>query len=287
MYFRKHTNAVVRWRSMLAAFLVCLIPYATNAADPAGAAADSPASDSKTMNAILEELKAIHQVLEKIEKQGLAQGQNRPARPTTATVAISKDKHVMGSQSAPVTVVEFADYQCPFCLRFIKTTFPQLKKDYIDTGKVRWVSLNMPLSFHKDARKAAQAALCAGDQDKFWEMREELFKNPKKLAEEFLPEHAASIGIDVEAFKGCLASDRHFNEIEQDTKDANSIRLTGTPSFVIGKTASDKIFGQVVIGAQPINVFTAAIQKALGENAGADKPGTEKSADKKQPAGAG
>jgi len=250
--------------------LLALVPLAAIAVNP-GEAADAQAGGSKTVDAILEELKAIRQILEKIEKQGLAAGQQRPARPTVATVSIS-NKPVMGSESAPVTVVEFADYQCPYCLRFTSTTFPSLKRDYIDTGKVRWVALNLPLPFHKDARKAAQAALCAGEQGKFWEMREELFKNPQKLAAEHLPEHAASVGIDVEAFNACLASDRHFADIDQDAKDASKVRLTGTPSFIVGKTASDKITGQVVIGAQPLNVFRAAIRKALGEDASPGQP---------------
>jgi protein-disulfide isomerase len=264
---------ISRWRCLLAALLITMIPPAVNAADVTGAPAENPAGGSSAVDAaILEELKAIRQVLEKIEKQGLAGGQKRPVRPTTATVAI-ENKPVMGSETAPVTVVEFADYQCPYCLRFTKTTFPYLKRDYIDTGKVRWVALNLPLPFHKDARKAAQAAHCAGEQDKFWEMREQLFKNPKKLAAEHLPAHAASAGVaDVEAFNACLASDRHLDEIDQDAKDASAVRLTGTPSFIIGKTAGDRITGDVVIGAQPLNVFNAAIKKALGEDATAQQP---------------
>jgi len=257
------------WCCLLAAVLFCLVPQSAGAADPG----EAQAADSKTVeDAILEELKAIRQVLEKIEKKGLAGDQQRPARPTTATVAIA-NKPVMGSESAPVTVVEFTDYQCPYCLRFTKTTFPYLKRDYIDTGKVRWVALNLPLPFHKDARKAAQSAHCAGEQGKFWEMREELFRNPQKMAEENLPVHAASVGVDVEAFKACMASDRHLADIDQDAKDAGAVRLTGTPSFIIGKTASGKITGDVVVGAQPLNVFNAAIKKALGEeDAAAQQP---------------
>jgi protein-disulfide isomerase len=260
------------WRRLLATVFISLVPFAANAGDAAGEGGDTPTGDSRSLdNAILEELKAIRQVLEKIEKQGLAAAPQRPARPTTATVATS-NKPVMGSDSAPVTVVEFADYQCPYCLRFTRTTFPDLKRDYIDTGKVRWVALNLPLPFHKDARKAAQAAHCAGEQGKFWEMREELFKNPQKLAAEQLPVHAASVGVEVEAFNACLASDRHLADIDQDAKDAGAVRLTGTPSFIIGETASDKISGQVIVGAQPLNVFTAAIQKALGEDTNEKQP---------------
>jgi protein-disulfide isomerase len=273
---------ISRWHCLLAAMLITLFPQGATAADTGGAMNGAQAGDSNTVEeAILEELKAIRQVLEKIEKKGLGGGQQRPARPTTATVAIA-NKPVLGSASAPVTVVEFTDYQCPYCLRFTKTTFPSLKRDYIDTGKVRWVALNLPLPFHKDARKAAQSAHCAGEQGKFWEMREALFKNPQKMAEENLPVHAASVGVDVEAFKACMASDRHLDDIDQDAKDAGAVRLTGTPSFIIGKTASDRITGDVIVGAQPLNVFNAAIKKALGEAATAQQP-----ADKAAGKGAG
>ncbi|HYQ71560.1 MAG TPA: thioredoxin domain-containing protein [Gammaproteobacteria bacterium] len=270
-------KTLAQWRCLLAVLLISLVIPTAYAGDSTAATAGNAVDE-----AILKELKAIREVLEKIEKQGLAGAQKRPSRPTTASVAIS-NKPVMGSASAPVTVVEFADYQCPYCLRFTRTTFPYLKRDYIDTGKVRWVALNLPLPFHKDAKKAAQAAHCAGEQDKFWEMREELFKNPQKLAPEYLPGHASSAGVaDIEAFNVCLASDRHVADIEQDAKDAGAVRLTGTPSFIIGKTASDKITGAVVIGAQPLNVFTAAINKALGEDTTAKKP-----AGKAEGAGAG
>ena len=257
--------------SRLARFIKNCLPLAlataVMTASPA-AIAETPVAAPATPNdaaldAILQELKTIRQVLEKIEKQGGKTAQ-RPSRPTTGKVSI-KGKHTMGAADAPVTVVEFADYQCPYCLRFTRTTFPQLKQKYIDTGQVRWVALNLPLPFHKDARKAAQAAHCAGEQDKFWEMREILFNNPQKLNVENLPAHAASLSLDMDAFNSCLQSERHFAEIDQDAKDANAARLTGTPSFIIGKSASEEINGQVVIGAQPMKVFDAAINKALAE----------------------
>ena len=237
-------------------------------------AAVAPAASDEKMDAILLELKAIRQVLEKIEKQGGTRAAQGPSKPTTARVSI-KGKPTMGAADAPVTVVEFADYQCPFCLRFTKTTFPVLKQKYIDTGKVRWVALNLPLPFHKDARKAAQAAHCAGEQDKFWEMRDVLFKNPLKLNAEQLPAHAEALSLDMAAFTACLQSDRHLAEIDQDAKDANAVRLTGTPSFIIGQTANEAISGQVIIGAQHMNVFDAAISKALKQKPVGQKPAGE------------
>ncbi|MEN8204978.1 MAG: thioredoxin domain-containing protein [Pseudomonadota bacterium] len=233
-------------------------------------AVDSATNPDVKMDAILLELKAIRQVLEKIEKQG-GRTAKRPSKPTVATMNI-EGRPTMGSADAPVTVVEFADYQCPFCLRFSKTTFPHLKKNYIDTGKVRWVALNLPLAFHKDARKAAQGALCAGDQGKFWEMRETLFENPKAIGVQHLPGYAQELSLDVEAFNACLNSDRHLDAIDKDAQDARGVKLTGTPSFIIGKSDSKKITGKVVIGAQPVNVFNSAIKQALEQQPSDNKP---------------
>ena len=246
---------------LLLTVMLCWSPL-TRAADPAAAGNTNITTDSA--EAILKELKEIRKVLEKIEKQGGAAAK-RDAKPTTAKISV-KGKQAMGAADAPVTVVEFADYQCPFCLRFTKTTFPLLKKKYLDTGKVRWVALTLPLPFHKDARKAAQAAHCAGEQDKFWEMRTVLFENPQKLNVTFLPAHAATLNLDIEAFNACLQSKRHLDAIAKEAKDANTVRLTGTPSFIIGKTTDDVISGPVVIGAQPLNQFDAAINKVLAQN---------------------
>ena len=184
---------------------------------------------------------------------------------------------MLGAADAPVTVVEFTDYQCPFCKRFIQSTFPLLKREFIDTGKVRWIVRDLPLGFHPNANKAAQAAHCAGDQGKFWEMRDTLFRNNANLGIEQLPGYAREIGLDGDAFDACLSSERHQAQIKQDSQEANRIRITGTPSFIIGKTAGDTVSGQLVIGAQATAVFTAAIQRVLdqataGKNPPAKKP---------------
>jgi len=262
MQKHKHTLFSLLTSLSLLTVTLCYSPLSIAAETSATSAdSDSPIS-MNTANAILKELKEIRLVLEKIEKQGGRAAKS--SKPTTAKVS-SKGKQSMGAADAPVTVVEFTDYQCPYCLRFSKTTFPLLKRKYIDTGKVRWVALNLPLPFHKDAIKAAQAAHCAGEQDKFWEMREVLFKNPRKLKVADLPGHAETLSLDMSAFYSCLQSDRHLDNIAKEAKDAKSVRLTGTPSFIIGKTTSDIISGPVVIGAQPMNKFDAAISKALAQ----------------------
>jgi protein-disulfide isomerase len=226
-------------------------------------------------DAILEELKAIRKLLERIDqKQGAAQAPifPRPSVPPPsprAQVSIGGEP-ALGEASAPVTVVEFTDYQCPFCLRFIQETFTKLKQEYIDTGKVRWVVRDLPLGFHSHARKAAQAAHCAGDQGKFWEMRNVLFANAKQLEREKLAKYAQVVGLDQDAFIACLASDKYLDGIDQDIQDASALRITGTPTFIVGKATGDVVDGQRIVGAREYGVFSGEIQRLL--QAGAPAP---------------
>ena len=216
-------------------------------------------------DAILQELKEIRKVLEKIEKKSLTPQAKGRQRPTTATVPIGNERPALGAADAPVTVVEFTDYQCPYCRRFTQTTFPLLKRDYIDTGKVRWEVRDLPLAFHKNARKAGQSVHCANEQGKFWEMRDLLFKNSANLENEHLRNYAEQVGLDVDAFDSCLASDRHMKEMDKDAAEAKQVGITGTPTFVIGKPKGNNLSGKLVVGAQPLNVFAAAINDLLGE----------------------
>lgn len=248
-------------------FLVALIaiPAAMPRADQEGAATIT----RDQAGAILEELKAIRGVLEKIEQNSLARPGARPGRPTSATLTLDEDSPVLGRVDAPVTVVEFTEFQCPYCKRFNQTTFSQLRRDYIDTGKVRWVVRDLPMAFHPEARKAGQAAHCAGEQGKYWEMRDILFANSPKLALALLPDYAQVIGLDVAAFNDCLASERHLARMDTDIKAAEGVRITGTPTFVIGTMDGKQLSGRVVIGAQAHKVFTAEIDRLLkpGEDA--------------------
>jgi protein-disulfide isomerase len=249
-----------------ALFLIALnAAWAPAARAQQGAEEPSAAITRGQADAIVEELKAIRKLLESIDKKGVAQAPQRPKVPPIAKVSV-KDSPVLGSADSAVTVVEFTDYQCTYCLRFIQQTFPKLKEQFIDTGKVRWVVRDMPLGFHKNARKAAQAAHCAGEQDKFWEMRGVLFANAKKLEEENLPNYAQTIGLDMSAFDSCLASDRHLAAIDKSAQDAGGVQITGTPTFVVGKATGDWVEGKRVVGARNHKVFEEQILKVLAEH---------------------
>jgi len=213
-------------------------------------------------DAILQELKQIRLILERIDKKTQPAQAKQQATPTTAQLSI-KNRPTMGKNNAPITIVEVSDYQCPYCVRFFNNTFSQLKKEYIDTGKAKLVFKNLPLSFHKNARKAAQAAHCAGDQGKYWQMHDTLFQNAKRLDEKYLIEHAQSIQLDEKEFNACLNSKKHLAAIDSDARESNQAGLTGTPSFVIGKTKQDVIKGSIVRGAQPFASLKIIIDKQL------------------------
>jgi protein-disulfide isomerase len=238
---------------------LCCFPLAATALD----VDEAVIVDQPQAEAVLHELREIRQLLEKIEKQGRARAPTPAKTPSTATLRIDGKRPALGSADAPVTVVEFTDYQCPFCRRFAQSSFPLIKRDYIDTGKVRWQVRDLPLNFHPDARKAAQAALCADEQGQFWRMRDSLFRNSANLGGEHLKKYASELELDMKAFASCMEGGNHLADIDKDIEAAKQMRITGTPTFVIGKSAKPSMTGKLVIGAQSPAVLAAEIKRLL------------------------
>jgi len=204
---------------------------------------------------ILDELRQIRQLLEK--QQG---GRAEAEPPTRATVATT-GAFAIGAKDAPVTMVEFTDFQCPFCYRFHVNTFAELKKNYIDTGKVRFVSRDLPLDFHPNALQAAQAGRCAGEQGQFWPMRDRMAASPEQLDMPHLLTYAQDLKLNVENFRSCVESGKYKAAIQNDIQEATKIGANGTPSFVIGKSTPDKIEGELVIGAMPYQTFDEKLKE--------------------------
>jgi len=162
--------------------------------------------------------------------------------------------------------VEFSDYECPFCKRNHDQVFSQIQKEYIDTGKVRYVFRDYPLGFHKKAIPAATAANCAGEQGKYWEINDFLFQSKANLADEKYIEFAKANGLDLAKFETCLKDDKHKAEIDKDFKDGQAYGVRGTPSFFIGKTEKGKeMTGVYIRGARPYNAFKTEIDKILAQ----------------------
>jgi len=215
-------------------------------------------------DAILQELKSIRQLLERQQQppqraQGIGPA---PAASDRVKVALG-ESYAIGAANAPVTMVAFVDYECPFCKRFDVQTYPQLKKQYIDTGRLRYVIRDLPLEFHKRAMKAAEASYCAAEQGKFWEMRDKLIANSERLNAELLPGYAKELGIAEERFRGCLDSGKYVPRLQKSLDDARALGITGTPTFVIGKSGGDTLEGVKVVGAQPYATFDSHIKGLL------------------------
>jgi protein-disulfide isomerase len=221
-------------------------------------------------DAILNELKQIHQLLQN-QQNAAAQANRAAAAPTQAPsdkvkMSVAKGWYSMGNDDAPVTVVEFTDYQCPFCRRFEADSFAQLKKSFIDTGKVRFVSRDLPLDFHPNAAPAAGAVRCAGEQHKFWEMHDAIMQDTATdLGPDAILKYGQKVNLDMTAFRACLADKKFVATIQKDTADASTLGISGTPSFVIGKTSSDEIDGVRIVGAVPYSVFDSTIQGMMAK----------------------
>jgi protein-disulfide isomerase len=214
--------------------------------------AGEPGITRQQADAILNELRQIRQMLEKALTR--AQGPDGGGK---AALTFNAGAPVLGNKDAPLTMVEFTDYQCSFCQRFHLVTFPEIRKKYIDTGKVRFVSRDFPLDFHSNAFRAAEAARCAGDQGQFWPMRDTLVANAGKLSPEAISGYAGDLKLDAAAFKACLDSGRHKDAIQKEMAEASSLGVEGTPSFVIGRSTVNGVEGTLVVGALPLAAFDA------------------------------
>ena len=185
-----------------------------------------------------------------------------PIQPTQQPqrIDISEDNDpVLGDPNAPVTIVSFEDYQCPFCGKSFAETFPRLKSDYINTGKVKYVYRDFPLtSIHPEALPAAEASECADDQEKFWEYHDLLFINQANLGTQLYAAIANTLGLDFEQFAKCMASGKHREEVQNDFNYGASVGgVSGTPTFFIN--------GIKLVGAQPYEAFKQVIDAELAK----------------------
>ena len=207
---------------------------------------------------ILKELRQIRQLL---EKQQVKPAQPQEEAPTRAKITDLSGVSMLGSKTAPLTIVEYTDYQCPFCQRFHVTAFGELKKAYIDTGKVRFFSKDMPLDFHPNAMRAAMAARCAGEQGKFWELRDTMGANPNSLDLEHIVGFAADLKMDTAALRTCIDSGKFKERVQNDVLEAMKIGATGTPTFIVGKSVGEGVDGELVVGAMPFQMFDVKLKE--------------------------
>ena len=178
---------------------------------------------------------------------------------------LAKDGPKRGTDKAPVTLIEFSDFQCSFCRKFWQTTLPLIEKKYISTGKVKFVYRHLAI-LGKHSVASAQAAECAGEQGKFWEYHDKLFASagsPLAFTDGKLKGYAKELGLKSQDFNQCLDSGKHLKKVEGETATAAFLGARGTPAFFLN--------GQLLVGAQPFQVFESAIERELKKSSSLGK----------------
>ena len=205
-------------------------------------------------------------VVQRVLEQRLAspsQPQARP-RPELTSPLLLKGEPAMGEASAPITIVEFSDFECSYCRRFHEQVFPQLKSQYIETGLVRFVHKDLPLPFHPYALPAAAAARCAGEQNRYWELYSSLFDQQNCLDCKGILAIAAEAELNTSELQACMERESTLALINANRSEAALHNISATPTFVIGPTQSDgSLDGQVIEGALPWATFQSTIETAL------------------------
>ena len=205
-------------------------------------------------------------LVERLLDQHLAQPSKPQDRaiPALTSPLFLQGEPVLGDPSAPLTIVEFSDFECSYCRRFHEQVFPQLKSQYIDTGLVRFVHKDLPLPFHPHALPAAAAARCAGEQNRYWDLYAALFDQQNCLSCKGVLSIAAEEQLDTAALQTCMERKATMAVINANRSEASLHNISATPTFVIGPTRSDgSLEGRVIEGALPWHTFKSTIDEAL------------------------
>ena len=221
-------------------------------------------------NEVLKELKALRgevaqlrEAFTDIHRVAIRPGGNKPAPSVSATnVKVSLDDDpVLGDNQAKIGIVEFSDFQCPFCARFHSQTFPRLKMAFIDSGEIKYVIKDYPLGFHSQAKGAAIVANCAAAQDNYWSMKASLLNNQRRLGEALYKELVQLYKLDAVKFEACRAHADQAQEVDEDFAYGQSLAVRGTPHFFVGRIENNQLVNaKRVSGAQPFSVFAKIIE---------------------------
>jgi protein-disulfide isomerase len=169
---------------------------------------------------------------------------------------IKEGEVILGNADAPITIIEYSDFECPFCAKFYTESHHKIEEAFLTTGKAKMVFRHFPLSFHANAQKAAEAIECAKDQDNFWAMHDKLFENSDTLGVDAIKGYAVDLGLDAVAFGDCLDTDKYADKVANDMSEGSALGISGTPGFLIN--------GIKVSGALPFEEFQKIINAELG-----------------------
>jgi protein-disulfide isomerase len=251
---------------VLALVLLTLGGCATATAQQADTAATGQQTNGTELQQLRKEVEALRKENAALRRQ-LPQN-NGPIRPGPAQVRFD-GAPVMGDPKAKVAIIEFSDYECPFCRRYHRSTFRQIKHKYIDKRRIQYRYRDFPLSFHPHARSAAVAAHCAGAQGEYWGMLHELFSHDRKLGVDTYRAYARFMHLDEKKFDRCLADSSQLALVKKNWEYGRNMGVDGTPAFFIGKVEGDHISDvTMVVGALPFAAFEQVLNAKLKDVAG-------------------
>ncbi len=199
--------------------------------------------------------------IKKMEQARVKEMQPEPAKPEEKIVkgVTSGSNPIKGNPAAPVLLVEFSDFECPFSKRFYQQTFPSIDKEYISTGKVKFAYRDFPLPMHPLAKDAAIACRCAGKQNKYWEMFDKL-SHTKQLEQAQLTDYAKELKLNMKSFDACRKDETIANEVDKDFSEGANFGVRGTPAFFIN--------GRLIEGARPFETFKEIIENEIKSSEG-------------------
>ena len=231
-------------------------------------AAQQPANDD--LAKLKEEVARINvqqqQILASLDElKKMMKGPGQPALKPRSTMGVAGEPF-KGDPAAKLAIIEYADFQCPFCRHFEHDIYPQIRDSYVSTGKLKFFHRDMPLAFHQGAMPAARAVHCATEQGKFWEMHDSLLGDAASLSAADIDERAGKLGLNVAELDSCISSDRFAAIIQRGVAEASEMQISGTPTFIIGTLdAHGDVMSvkKTVVGAASFDSFKAALDPLL------------------------
>jgi protein-disulfide isomerase len=231
-------------------------------------AKDQPQGELSALRTDIRALQAEQQqIITRLDelKQLLQPNGQSPAPVSSVSV---RGETFRGDNNARVALIEYADFECPYCGEYERKAFPQILSDYIQTGKVKYFYRDLPLPMHARALPAARAARCAGEQGKYWEMHDSLFAKQNALSVPALLDRAQTLGLDTAKFTECQSSEKYTADIQKSVSDAQKMGIDGTPTFFLGvvEPSGDVTIEKRLQGAAPFDVFKTEIDALLASN---------------------
>ncbi|MGH9756804.1 MAG: DsbA family protein [Candidatus Acidiferrales bacterium] len=244
-------------------------PQSSTKAPDANASPTGTGISQEQAAKIVEELQTIRMLLEEDLNSRSKEAGHGPVAGTEPEIASTErtltglGEHVLGKDTAPVTLVEFLDLECPFCIWFHNVVFPEIRREYIDTGKLRFVVFSFPLPSHPYSDPAARLVDCAGLQGKYWSVFDAFLDTPHIATPEIVAEVANRSKLDEKALGSCMEGSAIRQALKRDEDSAHALGVNGTPTFLLGKSRGDGVSGQLIEGAPSASALEGMIEELL------------------------